>query len=277
MQINSPVLRAKPPRATLTQIQSVNRIRVQLRVVQALIIRNIMARYGRENFGYLWIVCEPMVLVGGVVTIWSVVHPNGNHGLPVAAFVLASYVPLTLWRYLSSTPRLLSGNLGLLYHRRITVYDILIARALAEIAGVSAAGIVVYLLLLSTGFADLIAEPSLVLIGLLMMSLFGFGTGCLIAGLSERFPMTEFFVQPVQYFLLPLSGCFYMVSWLPPGVQQYVLAVPLVHIYEMTRAGFYGPSLETHYSVSYVCIWVLVLMASGLWAVSSARSLLSTR
>lgn len=253
------------------------RLGIQLRVVQALIIRNIVAKYGRGNLGYLWLVCEPMFLVGGVITIWSVIYPHGNHGLTVAAFVLSSYLPLTLWRHLSSVPRLLSSNFGLLYHRRITVFDIVIARALAEVAGVTAAGIVVYLALLSLDLIDVIADPGLVLAGLLFMSTFSFGVGCIIAGMSERFETVEYFVAPVQYFMLPVSGSFWMVSWLPVPVQSYVLAVPLVHIDEMTRAGFYGPSVETHYSIPYVAFCSVVSVALGLWSIASSRPLLSAR
>ncbi|HEV2545521.1 MAG TPA: sugar ABC transporter permease [Methylobacterium sp.] len=240
-------------------------------------VRSIVSKYGRGNLGYLWLICEPMLLVGGIILIWTLIYPHGNHGLAVSSFALSSYLPLTLWRHLSSVARLLSSNFGLLYHRRITVFDIIIARSLSEVAGITTAGIVVYLMLLSLDLIEWVADPSLVLAGLLFMSGFGFGAGCLIAGLSERFEVIEYFVPPVQYFVLPLSGAFWMVSWLPSSAQSVVMAVPLVHIYEMTRAGFFGPSVETHFSIPYVAFWTAVIVTLGLWAVASARPLLSAR
>ncbi|MFN3401898.1 MAG: hypothetical protein ACK4Z4_16280, partial [Ferrovibrio sp.] len=145
-----------------------------MQVIAALMIRNVMAKYGRGNLGFLWLIVEPIFLVGGVILVWVFLH-RGGHGISIAAFVLSGYMPLTLWRHLSNAVRVMSGNYGLLYHRRITVLDIMIARALTEIAGITAAGIIVYLILLSVGSLNWIAEPSLLLAGWLIMSTFAFG------------------------------------------------------------------------------------------------------
>lgn len=240
-------------------------------------IRNIVAKYGRGNLGFLWLIVEPMFLVGGVIVLWTFLHPTGAHGVSVAAFVISGYMPLTLWRHLSNAIRVMSGNYSLLYHRRISVFDILVARTVTEIAGVSAAGLVVYLMLLSAGIVDWIDDPSLVLAGWLMMSWLGFGVTCIIAGLSEKSEILENLIQPTQYLILPLSGAFFMVSWLPKSAQDYALAVPLVHIYEMFRAGFFGRTVETHYSIGYAAIWATGLTALGIWAVQSSRKTLTFR
>ncbi len=268
----TPSRRPTLPEPTLS-IRLVN----QARVIEALMIRNIVAKYGRGNLGFLWLIVEPMFLVGGVIVLWTFLHPTGAHGVSVAAFVISGYMPLTLWRHLSNAIRVMSGNYSLLYHRRISVFDILVARTVTEIAGVSAAGLVVYLMLLSAGIVDWIDDPSLVLAGWLMMSWLGFGVTCIIAGLSEKSEVLENLIQPTQYLILPLSGAFFMVSWLPKSAQDYALAVPLVHIYEMFRAGFFGRTVETHYSIGYAAIWATGLTALGIWAVQSSRKTLTFR
>ncbi|KRE17651.1 hypothetical protein ASE63_00095 [Bosea sp. Root381] len=253
------------------------RLDIQRNVIAALMIRYLMARYGRGNLGFLWVVVEPIFLVGGIIAVWSLLYPGTKHGLNLASFVLASYIPLTLWRHLSSSANFMSANAGLLYHRRITVHDILIARALTEIAAVSAAAVLVYLVLLSVGVVQLVEDPSMILLGWLAMCAFGFSAGHLIAGLSEKSEAVVHLIQPAQYLLLPLSGVFYMVSWLPKGAQEYALLVPQVHIFEMIRSGMFGDAVETHYSVWYIAIWSTVQMALGFWAVDSSRKRLKTR
>jgi capsular polysaccharide transport system permease protein len=253
------------------------RIANQFRVVRALMIRNIMAKYGRGNLGFLWLVVEPMFLVSGVIVLWSYTHGDGAHGIPVAAFVVSGYMPLTLWRHLSNAVRVMSMNYGLLYHRRITVFDIVIARALTEVIGVSAAGLVVYFLLLSVGLVDWIAEPSLVLLGWVLMIWFSFGAGCIVTGISEKSEVLENLIQPIQYLLIPLSGCFYMVSWLPKAVQDYIVLVPLVNIYELFRHGFFGDAVVVHYSISYIILFCVVLTALGFWSIASSRKKLTGR
>lgn len=254
------------------------RVQIQLNVISALVIRQLVATYGRGNLGFLWLIVEPIFLVTGVIVVWSLINPGGNkHGLSLATFVLSGYIPLTLWRHLSSVPRLMWVNSGLLYHRRITVFDIIIARALTEIAAVSAAGIAVYLMLLSLDLVELIQDPSLVIAGWAFMCWFSLGVGCLTAGLSEKSDLIENLIQPIQYLILPISGVFFMVSWLPKTAQELALFVPLVHIHEMLRAGFFGRAVQTHYSAPYIAIWCIVATVLGLWSVASSRKTMSMR
>jgi capsular polysaccharide transport system permease protein len=46
---------------------------IQLRVLHALMMRELITRYGRDNLGVLWLVGEPMIFTLGVTTLW---HPN---------------------------------------------------------------------------------------------------------------------------------------------------------------------------------------------------------
>lgn len=260
-----------------TEAPLATRIRIQLTVISALMTRQMVGKYGRGSLGFLWLIVEPMFLVGGIVTLWSILYPGGKHGMPIAMFVLSGYMPLTLWRHLSTVPKLMSASIGLLYHRRITMFDVIVARAVMEVAAVSAAGITVYLMLFSFNLIDGIADPAVLIAAWGLMSWFSFGVGCLIAGLSEKSDAIENFIQPVQYLILPLSGAFFMVSWLPKKVQDLILIVPIVHIYEMMRAGFFGSTVETHYSGTYAMTACLVATTLGFWSMSSSRQTMSVR
>ena len=41
-------------------------LRIQARVIGALMMRELHTRYGRENIGYLWLILEPMFLATAV-------------------------------------------------------------------------------------------------------------------------------------------------------------------------------------------------------------------
>ena len=45
--------------------------KVQARVITALMLRDAMMRYGRENIGFVWVILEPMLLCTGVMILWS--------------------------------------------------------------------------------------------------------------------------------------------------------------------------------------------------------------
>jgi capsular polysaccharide transport system permease protein len=74
-------------------------LKVQARCLHALMIREMMMRYGRDNLGFLWVFLEPMLLCVGVMLLWTLIHAPFEHGLTVVALVLTGYMPLTLWRH----------------------------------------------------------------------------------------------------------------------------------------------------------------------------------
>ena len=44
--------------------------KIQLRVIYALLMREIITRYGRHNFGFMWLFLEPMLFTTGIVILW---------------------------------------------------------------------------------------------------------------------------------------------------------------------------------------------------------------
>lgn len=245
-------------------------LHVQARVLGALLMREMVIRYGRENIGFLWLVVEPLILTSGVMVLWSYMR-SGEHGVTLAAFILTGYMPLTLWRHISSqTVSCLRQNLPLLYHRQVRPLDILLARAVLEFAGTTLALVAVYAVLRLSGLLDPYDSLALLLAGWLFMAWLAFAAGLVLAALSEQFDFIEKLVPPFQYLLLPISGVFFMVSWLPTAAQKLALYVPMVHCYEMFRAGMIGPSVATHYSFGYIACWCLFTTFLGLVMVRRA-------
>ncbi|MDP3222903.1 MAG: capsule polysaccharide export ABC transporter permease, partial [Rubrivivax sp.] len=44
---------------------------VQRRVIGALMMREVITRFGRHNLGALWLVAEPMIFTLGVAAVWA--------------------------------------------------------------------------------------------------------------------------------------------------------------------------------------------------------------
>jgi capsular polysaccharide transport system permease protein len=60
---------------------------IQIRVLHALMMREVITRYGRDNLGVLWLVGEPMIFTIGVTTLWSAAGlAHGGTGIPIVAF-----------------------------------------------------------------------------------------------------------------------------------------------------------------------------------------------
>ena len=127
-------------------------IKRHFRTVLALLMREIITRFGREGLGFVWLVAEPLAFCFGVMVLWSFTKPAYEHGIRLAPFVMTAYMSLILIRHLIGyLAGALQGNMGLLYHRQIGSFHIFTARVLLEFAGATIAYAVVYAFLLAVG------------------------------------------------------------------------------------------------------------------------------
>lgn len=239
---------------------------VQLRVIGALLMREVITRYGRHNIGFFWLFIEPMLFTVGVVALWSIVQ-NGGHGgrLPIVAFAVTGYSSVLLWR---NMPNRLVGavgpNLALMYHRNVKVMDMYIARIALEAVGATISFFVLGTCFTLMGWMLPPEDVGTVLLGWFMLAWFGAALALLVGALSERTEIVEKIWHPMTYLTFPLSGAAYMVDWLPPAGQQAALLLPMVHGVEILREGYFGSAVRAHYDVIYMASFCLLLTFFGL-------------
>lgn len=247
-------------------------LRMQFRVIGALMMREAMTRFGRENIGFFWLMGEPLILTVGIMIIWSIAGLTKGHNVDVISFALTGYTVLTLWRHITGRAvHCFSQNSGLLFHRNIHFLDTLISRTLLETTGTGIAFFIAYIPLYLLDLIDPINDPLLLVAAWLILAWFSFGVGLIIAALTEMSHVVEHFVQPFMYLTLPVTGTFFMVEWLPQNYQALVVYSPLVNINEMFRDGLFGDKIETHWYISYTIIWCIALTAIGLFFANRAR------
>ena len=257
---------------TLSFRRFVDGFKVQRRVLGALMVRELIVRFGRENIGFLWVIIEPMILTVGVMGIWSLMHTPSEYGLELVALVLTGYMPLTLWRHNCALGVwFFRQRSGLLHHQPISLIDTIMARLILEFIASSVAFTIVYLALIGAGVLKPIQSFMPVLVGWCLLALLSMGVAVLFAVLTEIFEVFEHFYGPFQYFMLPVSGAFFMVEWLPTYAQKLVWFIPTVHGYELIRQGFFGDYVTTHYSIWYPALWALVLFTAGVMSIEKVR------
>ncbi|MEY4850610.1 MAG: hypothetical protein RLZZ331_1614, partial [Pseudomonadota bacterium] len=110
--------------------------RIQLGVLRALLLREVLTRYGRHNIGFLWLFVEPMLFTLGITTLWTVAGLHQVSDLPIAAFALTGYSTVLLWRNMPNRCiGAIAPNSALMYHRNVRIMDIYIARIALEAMG----------------------------------------------------------------------------------------------------------------------------------------------
>jgi ABC-type polysaccharide/polyol phosphate export permease len=244
---------------------------IQRRVIGALLMREVITRFGRDNLGVLWLVGEPMIFTLGVAAVWMAFGMNHGGGIPIVAFAITGYSSVLMWR--NTVSRCISAiqvNLGLLYHRNVLVIDVMLTRIALEVVGATASFIALSLVFTA---AELITPPVdmlQVLGGWLMLVWFGTSLALTIGALTSYSHLIERLWHPASYFMFPLSGAAFMVDWLPTAFQKVVLLLPMVHGVEMVREGYFGNTVRTHYDAAYMAECCLVLTLLGLFLVRDA-------
>src|ERR1700723_334603 len=109
---------------------------IQYRVLHALMMRELITRFGRDNLGVLWLVGEPMIFTLGVATLWSLAKLAHGGGIPIVAFAVTGYSSVLMWRNATSQCSAgIEANKALLFHRSVLIIDVFLTRIALEIVG----------------------------------------------------------------------------------------------------------------------------------------------
>ena len=244
---------------------------VQMRVIRALLMREVITRFGRENLGVLWLIGEPALFTLGVSALWSAAGLSHGSGLPIVAFAITGYSSVLMWRNTASKCNsAIHQNFNLLYHRNVQVIDLFVTRIILELAGATASFTLLALFFIAI---EAIAPPVdllQVIGGWLMLAWFGASLGLVLGSATAYSELVDRIWHPVSYLLFPLSGAAFMVDWLPQRGREVVLLLPMVHGVEIVREGFFGNAVRTHHDAGYMALFCLVLNLIGLLLVRDA-------
>lgn len=238
---------------------------VNRRVIGALIIREMLTRYGRNNIGFLWLFVEPLLFTLVVVSVRGARIGIYGDVISGVAFAVTGWPALMLWRNMPNRCMgALKSNRTLLHHRQVTIPDIFMSRIVVEFMAASTSFIFV-----TAGFyaiGRLMAPEDIlkVIAAWLLLAWFGAGLALTLGSVSERFAVVENLWRPMSYILMPLSGIGFLVQTLPPGLRHVVLWLPMLNCVELLRDGWFGSLFHAYYDVGYVIAFNLCLTFAGL-------------
>lgn len=254
-------------------------IRSRLRVMVALMIRELHTRFGRENLGYVWLFVEPAMLgVGVALWQWTVQGSSSMPGnLNKFSFFLVGYILFYLFRTLvSRSPNGLAANYQLMFHSRVTIEAVMWARTVLDSAAVAVC-LLIFVVLIGIAFGDWPTDPVQMIVGVALMGLLAHGIGLIFLSATAVSPgITDRLVHPFTYLSLPFSGMFFMAWWLPGSFQEVLLWFPLLHIMEFVREGQFGGRVPCTYDLPFVMAWIVSLNFIGLVALKAAKPHLET-
>ena len=120
-------------RPTPTFQETLRGLKVQGRVISALVLRDAQTRYGQHKLGFVWLFLEPAFMV--LLFILFKVFVRGTDGgtMNDAYFITTGIVPFLLFRQLMQVMAgSITGSLSLLAFPQVRTFDVLMATFIIE-------------------------------------------------------------------------------------------------------------------------------------------------
>lgn len=225
----------------------------RLRVITALVIREMGARFGRSAGGYLWALAEPL---GGILLLafaFSLALRQPPLGTSFLLFYASGIIPYSLFNTMSkAVAGAISTNRGLLNYPVVSVLDAVFAKFMLNFltlfltATILSAGVII------GGGLHVNLDLGALLAAFGLAALLGLGVGAMNCVLFGFFPTWRNVWSVLTRPLFIISGVIFLFESMPAELQRVMWWNPLVHVIALMRSGFYGAYDPTFISGTYV-------------------------
>lgn len=249
-------------------MQARSALSIQRDVVFAIFVREMNARFSTYTFGNIWILLEPLVMMGMFVFLFGL-RGSGNFGYaepPI--FIMAAYLPFKLlWQgTMRKNMSVLGGARGLMGFRQVRMFDLSLARTLVEGGLFVVVASLLIVIMEWLGFNAVPGDPLKLFYYCVIFWLFAASFGLLMCVVSSFAREIEKVVSLMTLPLLFISAVLYPMSILPTGLQKALSVNPLVHANELIREAWFplynSPVADTGYLISWTGITMALALAS---------------
>lgn len=233
-------------------------LRIQFRVLNALVRREFIAMCGRQGLGFLMMFIEPFVLIVFIMGLVLVRSQRLAHTFPLLSFVVSGWGIMYLCRLpIQRVGPAVSANVSFLVHRQITVLDIVVARSIMMVFSVLTCIVFIFLIYLIFLLDTRIYSPEHIVLGFFYCIWYSFVSCMVTATVCSYTVLGNKFLLPFAASHVFLTGAFFMVDWLPSSVHHLVLLLPMVNATEMVRYGMFGNIITCYFSGEYVFFFMI--------------------
>lgn len=249
-------------------------VRTHVRVVGALVRREMRAHGGESRLGYLWAVIEPLLhLLAYIVIFEYLMKRSSALGGSMPLFLLTGIVPYFLYSKMATyVSGAIVSNKSLLSLPPVKPIDVVVARVVLESATYLFVSFVMFTGLFLAGNADAIPyDPLAVMQACALAICLGLGVGMINMVIQSFFHNWMSMFGLLSFPLWFFSGIWFLPEQVPQPYREYMLYNPLLDVVMWFRTGFYRDFRPLFLDVPYAVGVAVLLMAIGLALMRVAR------
>lgn len=254
LSVPLPSRAARPPRHFAT-----------LRVIIALMLREMSTTYGRSALGYLWAILEPAAGVLLMTLVFSFAFRSPSIGTSFPLFFASGILPFTAYMDLhGKVSTAVRFSKPLLFYPGVTFIDALIARTVLNLITQILIALFVFSGIIVGYNLNIILDLPGVALGFAMAFSLGLSIGTLNCYLLTIYPLWERAWAVMNRPLFLISCIFFTFDTVPKPYQDWLWWNPLVHVVGQTRAGIYSTYDASYASPLYVFTLSGITLAVGM-------------
>lgn len=243
-----------------------------LRVVSAMIVREMSTRFGRKPGGYVWALLEPVGYISMMTIIFGVLAKTPVLGTSFVLFFATGFVGYQLYQakvgFLSSAVR---ANKPLLSYPNVAPIDAITARFVLQTATTSLVSLIVFSAIFSTLSVVPKVNWSHIIEAEAAAALLALGIGMFNSVMFIRYALYEQVYGIVTRPLFLLSGVFFLPDNMAPPYRDYLLYNPICHVIMLFRTGFYPEYRAIGLNAGYLFEIAAVVLAGGMIVFTMSR------
>lgn len=240
--------------------------------VRTIMLREMMARFGRHDLGYLWAIIEPLIHVSILSFIFYFIRMRDTLGMNVVLFVATGIIPLFFYlKTFAVLTNALKQNRPLLNHSGVQPMDIFLARSILEfftqLLVLILFVVVIYVAVEQYRFGSVVS----IMANLFGLWIMGIGAGLTVGSLVVYAESLPNIVSGFNRIIYITSGVFFTLDMMPPAVAEYAAYNPLLHFVDGVRGNFNPLMGGTRVDIVYGFSWAVGILAFGLVADRALR------
>jgi len=224
-----------------------------LRVLVALVLREMGTKFGKSAGGYLWALAEPL---GGILLLaiaFGLALRSPPLGTSFILFYATGMLPLTIYSVMSrEVAAAITSNKGLMTYPVVTVLDAVAAKLVLNLLTLSSIAVILFTGIIVSLDLHINLNLAKAAEGVVLAAMLGLGVGTVNCVLFGFFPTWRNIWSVLTRPLFIISGVFFLFESAPPAFQKLLIWNPLVHIIGVMRQGFFGTYEPQYISYPYV-------------------------
>ncbi len=248
---------------------------INIRVIVALMMREMSTRYGKSAGGYVWAILEPLCAIALLSVVFSFAVRTPSIGDSFALFFATGFI---IFHFFMELSQFASGavlmNRPLLTYPRVTPIDTILARALLQFFTLSVASALIFTGIVQFDDIRTSYDFGAIVKAVAYASVLGVGIGATNAVIFAYVPTYQNVYRILTRPLFLVSGIFFMYDEMPPLVQDVLWWNPLIHAVGLMRQGFYPIYDGAYISELYLGGVGTLFLTAGIFLVYSNKTYL---